>query len=144
MFRIPVKENNTDIHSLIHPHSGRPHLIRSAAVIIWDGLTLHSCMETIHEVCSELKHLPAPSRGIPFLGLGDFHQVAPVVKGIGCTVSAQASIKQSPLWRQFQILSLTAPVRSVAHPQFTEFVDLIRENYQATILDRLPGSSVRP
>jgi hypothetical protein len=75
--------------------------------------------------------------GIPFVGVGDFRQVAPVVTGHGPTAAIQASIKTSYLWPLFLTNSLTAPCRSATDPEFTAFVDRIGEDYMhaSTSLD---------
>lgn len=70
-----------------------------------------------------------PFGGIPFVGIGDFRQVAPVVKGQGCTPARLASIKSSSSWSQFKILTLHTPVRSAQDPQYTAYVDRIGEDY---------------
>lgn len=70
-----------------------------------------------------------PFGGIPFIGLGDFRQVAPVVKGQGYIPALLASIKSSHLWPQFSIHSLEQPIRGAHDPTYTEFVDNIGENY---------------
>jgi PIF1-like helicase len=70
-----------------------------------------------------------PFGEIPFLGVGDFRQVAPVVKGSGCTSARLACVTSSALWTQFVILSLHAPIRSARDPLYTAFVDRIGEDY---------------
>jgi hypothetical protein len=85
-----------------------------------------------------------PFGGIPFVGIGDFRQVAPVVKGGGRTATRLASIQSSPLWGKFTILRLHSPIRSAQDPQYTAFVDDIGENYMEdhctlSMLERLPS-----
>ena len=70
-----------------------------------------------------------PFGGIPFVGLGDFRQVAPVVKGTGPTASRMASIKASQIWPIFDILKLHTPIRSAQDPEYTAFVDNIGEDF---------------
>jgi hypothetical protein len=74
----------------------------------------------------------SPFGGIPFLGLGDFRQVAPVVKGQGCTPTLLASIKSSPLWQTFRSYSLQRPIRSAQDIEYTAFVDRIGEDSEHT------------
>ena len=71
----------------------------------------------------------APFGGIPFLGIGDFRQVAPVIKGTGCTPARLASVKSSSLWSTFSFFSLHTPIRSARDPFYTAFVDRIGEDY---------------
>lgn len=74
----------------------------------------------------------APFGGIPFIGIGDFRQVAPVVKGSGCTPARLASVKSSTLWPSFSVVSLEAPIRTARDPAYTAFVDRIGEDYTSS------------
>ena len=85
-----------------------------------------------------------PFGGIPFIGIGDFRQVAPVVKGSGCTPARLVSVKSSTLWPSFSVLSLEAPIRTARDPEYTAFVDHIGEDYMSStvslhLLHRLPS-----
>jgi len=71
-----------------------------------------------------------PFGGIPFLGIGDFRQVAPVVKGTGVTPARLASVKSSPLWDAFHIMKLCAPIRSAQDALYTAFVDNVGEDHE--------------
>jgi hypothetical protein len=79
--------------------------------------------------------------GIPFVALGDFRQVAPVVKAQGRTAALLASVKSSSTWSAFLIHTLHQPIRSAADPHYTQFVDNIGENYhQLTVaIDNIPS-----
>jgi hypothetical protein len=86
MFGIPVTEESTDLHSSVHPFSARAELIRNATTIIWDELPKvnRAAWECVDELCRRIMNIyDKPFGGIPFLGLGDFRQVAPVVSGAG-------------------------------------------------------------
>ena len=85
-------------------------------------------VEAVHNVCCEIKHCNKPFGNIPFIGVGDFRQVAPVIKGIGPTTTFDTCIKSSPLWLNFRIYSLHQPIRSASDPGYTKFVDDISEN----------------
>ena len=122
----------TDIHSKIVPNSYRAQLIQSTSAIIWDELpsanltTLHCVDEACHW-CTKKKRAFG---GIPFIGVGNFRQIAPVVRGQGPTATLMSSVKSSPLWQQFQTFSLHAPQRSEADSEYTAFVDRIGEDYE--------------
>ncbi|OBZ79596.1 ATP-dependent DNA helicase PIF1 [Grifola frondosa] len=131
MFGIPVSDNNIGLHSLIPLHSARAQLIDSTALIIWDELPMvnKAVFEAVHHLCAEIKHSSRPFGGIPFIGLSDFRQVAPVISGSGPSATVDVSIKSSYLWNTFKITSLTLPIRSAQDPDYTAFVDFIGEDY---------------
>lgn len=121
-----------DLHSLIKPGSIRAALIKHAAAITWDELPManKAAIECTDMICRQLKQVDKPFGGIPFIGLGDFRQVAPVVKGQGCTSTLLASIKSSYLWPHFTLYSLQQPIRGAGDPGYTNFVDNIGEDHQ--------------
>lgn len=65
--------------------------------------------------------------GKVFFSLGDFCQVAPVVKGCGPTATYKASIWLSHLWPHFKILRLEIPVRNACNSDYLAWVDAIGE-----------------
>jgi hypothetical protein len=85
-------------------------------------------VEAVHDVCCLVKQNDRPFGGIPFVGVGDFRQVAPVVKGSGPAASFDACIKSSHLWKHFRILSLHQPIRTASDPGYSAFIDHIGEN----------------
>jgi len=151
LFHIPVKEvsikfvslhnstkknvldkDNIDLQSSIQAHTYRAELILEASLIIWEELAAANvaAMNCVDELCRHLKnkkHLPFG--GIPFLGLGDFRQVTPVVRGEGVTPLLLASVKSSLTWPYFRIFTLHQPHRSAEDLDYTEFVDRIGEDY---------------
>jgi hypothetical protein len=96
-------------------------------------------MDSVDDLCRTLTNVALPFGGIPFLGIGDFRQVAPVVKGTGPSSALQASIKSSDAWLSFNILRLHTPIRSAQDPAYTASVDEIGENYvqRTVVLDML-------
>lgn len=82
-------QDNAEIKSFIMAASSRADLIINAAAIIWDELCMANvaAFEAVHNICCELKNSSKPFGGIPFVGAGDFRQIAPVVKGVGPSVS---------------------------------------------------------
>lgn len=71
-----------------------------------------------------------PFGGIPFIGLGDFHQISPIIKGQGLTAALKASIKSSQLWQEFKVYTVDYPHRTCEDPEYTTFVDQIGEDYK--------------
>lgn len=116
--------------SLITPGTSRAGLLEAASIIIWDEFPMANIavIEAVHNVCCTLKQSDKPFGGIPFIGIGDFRQVGPVVKGTGPSATFNACVKASFLWPLFRIFSLHHPIRSAADPEYTEFVDAIGEN----------------
>ena len=53
-----------------------------------------------------------------FVVIGDFRQVAPVVRGNGPSTVFDASIKSSYLWSCFHLLSLSQPIRDAIDIQY--------------------------
>jgi hypothetical protein len=61
-----------------------------------------------------------------FIGLGNFRQVAPVVRGSsGPTATLNSSIRTSTLWDHFKVLRLTTPVQQAGDPVYTRWVDQV-------------------
>ncbi|KAF8469301.1 hypothetical protein DFH94DRAFT_230907 [Russula ochroleuca] len=85
------------VQSSVRHFSFRAELIRSIALIAWDDLPAANVawLDCVDNICRSLLKKDVPFRGITFLGIGDFRQVAPVVKGIGCAPAQLASEKLS-------------------------------------------------
>ena len=66
-----------------------------------------------------------PFGGKVFLGIGDFRQVAPVVRGAGKSETINASIRSSQLWPFFSHLKLYAPIRNASDLDYATWVDTI-------------------
>ncbi|CAG8841387.1 19538_t:CDS:2, partial [Gigaspora margarita] len=64
----------------------------------------------------------------PFIGVGDFRQVAPVVKEAGKSATIDASIKTSHLWTHFDKYVLNQLIHNANDPEFAYFVDAIGNN----------------
>ena len=101
-------------------------------------------MECVDNLCCLLKPKKwyLPFRGIPFIGLGDFCQVAPVVHGHGVTPLLLVSVQLFHLWVSFKILTLYQPHCSADNSEFTAFIDNIGKDYNhqqisLSILDHL-------
>lgn len=88
-----------------------------------------AALECCDQLCQSLKWNKKPFGGIPFIGIGDFRQVAPVIKGQGLTPALHASVKSSDTWPAFKILTVHHPFRRASDPAYTNFVDLIGEDY---------------
>ena len=78
-----------------------------------------------------------PFGGKTFLALGDFRQVAPVLRDVTAPASVfDSSIRSSPLWAHFEVLRLTQPIRNAGDPVYSTWVDCIGDGvppYNKTI-----------
>jgi hypothetical protein len=83
--------------------------------------------ETIDEVLQMSTGCNKLFGGKTILGIGDFHQVAPVIPGAGPSEILAASIKSSSLWSRFSILSLTVPMHFGKDRELCNFVDTVGE-----------------
>ena len=82
--------------------------------------------ECADKLCRQVRERPHSFfGGIPFVGLGDFHQVAPIVPGEGETSTLTASVKSSALWHHLHMFKLMTSIRCNTDPEYTAFVDAI-------------------
>jgi hypothetical protein len=79
-----------------------------------------------------------PFGGKVFVGLGDFRQVAPVVKSAAASATFDASIRSSPIWSTFHVLRLTAPIRNASDPEYSAWVDQIGDGFISGHNIRMP------
>ncbi|KIJ46602.1 hypothetical protein M422DRAFT_249754 [Sphaerobolus stellatus SS14] len=130
MFKIPVDNDTVIIQSKVKPDTNWANLICHTAVIIWDELPLanKATLECVNHLCQELPNNDLTFGGIPFIGIGDFRQVSPVIKGQGPMAKIQASIKSSNLWSFFHVQSLHLPIRSAADLEYTALVNKTGED----------------
>ena len=97
--------------------------------MFWEELAAanKSAIECCDKICRQIKESSHPFGGIPFIGIGDFHQIPPIVKTQAPPL--QASIKFSSLWPHFSIHSLRYPHRTASDPEYTNLIDHIGEDY---------------
>jgi hypothetical protein len=142
---LTFEQDNVALTSSIRPFSYRAELIRAASFIAWDELPAANVawMDCVDNLCRSLMKTDRCFGGIPFLGIGDFRQVAPVVKGTGCAPALQASVKSSSSWTSFHILKLHTPIRGARDPTYTSVVDDVGENFaeKTVLLDILESVS---
>lgn len=108
LFRVPIEENNTNLQSSIKYNSNRTDLIRATKLIIWDELPManKAILDCVDILLQQICRKNEPSGKKPLIGLGDFRQVAPVIKGAGKSATIDASIKSSHLWSYFIMYEL--------------------------------------
>jgi hypothetical protein len=101
-----------------------------------------AAIECVDQLLQTLMQTTRPFGGKTFLALGDFRQVAPVVRGsAGEVASFQSSIRSSYLWPHFRVLRLITPIRTAADPEYSEWIDRIGEGHEQrvtlTLLNRV-------
>jgi hypothetical protein len=84
-----------------------------------------SALECVNELLQAITGKDEPFGGKIFLGIGDFHQTAPIVRFAGKTETIEASIVSSPLWPSFSILRLDQAIRNASDPEYARWVDEI-------------------
>ena len=75
-------------------------------------------IECTDQLLRKLMKCSLPFGGKPIISLGDFHQVAPVIKNSSRAAVFDASICSSYLWPLFTILPLTYPMRNAINFKF--------------------------
>ncbi|EAW24643.1 uncharacterized protein NFIA_101270 [Aspergillus fischeri NRRL 181] len=125
-FGIPVQDSDEGLESKISLYRARAELIRHAQLIIWEELPIAemAVLECANQLLQDINQLPFG--GKTFIALGDFRQVAPVVRG-SCRPSATLnhSVRSSYLWDHFDILRLTIPIRYAGDVAYATWVDQV-------------------
>jgi hypothetical protein len=130
MCHLPVTDDNTNIVSSIPTNSARADLLRAAKFIMWDELPMANIavFEAVDALLRDVMAVDALFGGKILIGIGDFQQVAPIVKGGGPTATFLASILSSALWHHFMVNVLTEPICNARDPAFADFVNCIGED----------------
>jgi hypothetical protein len=127
-FGIPVQESDVGLVSKVRTQSGRAELLRHASALIWEELPMakKAVVECADQLLQDIMGNNLPFGGKLFIGLGDFRQVAPVVRGsAGPTATLNSSIRTSFLWDHFKVLRLTIPVRQAGDPLYARWIDQV-------------------
>lgn len=91
-----------------------------------------ACVHAVDALLRLLCATDKPFGGKPFIGVGDFRQVAPVVRGGGLAAAIDASIRSSTLWPCFTIEKLEQPMRNATDLEYCNYVDGIGEDVDET------------
>lgn len=89
-----------------------------------------ACLHAVDALLRLLCNTDKPFGGKSFIGVGDFRQVAPVVKGGGLNAAIDASIRTSSLWPKFSVSKLEQPMRNAADLEYCNYVDGIGEDVE--------------
>ena len=128
MFGIPVREGSSELVSKISVFSGRAEVLRRAALIVWEEFPManKAAIECADSLMRQIVRRDLPFGNKTFLALGDFRQVAPVLRDTNSPAAVfDSSIRSSSLWTHFQILRLTQPIRNAGDPAYATWVDRI-------------------
>ena len=100
----------------IKPHSDRAELLCAASLIVWEELPManKACLYAVDALLRLLCNADKPFGGKHFISVGDFRQVAPVVRGGGLGAAIDTSIRISDLWPRFTLHKLEQPMRNAA------------------------------
>ena len=93
-----------------------------------------AALQAVNCLLQTLTGSTEPFGGKFLIAVGDFRQVAPVVRGGGLAAVIDASVRMSPLWDLFHINRLTRPMRNAADPEFCQYIDDIGEDAMACCL----------
>jgi hypothetical protein len=89
-----------------------------------------TALECVDQLLQDIMGNDIPLGGKLFVGVGDFRQVAPVVRGgSGPTATFYASVRSSELWSHFQILRLRTPIRNASDLDFSRWVVRVLGGY---------------
>jgi PIF1-like helicase len=128
MFGIPVQENSSDLVSKISIFSGRAEVLRRAVLIVWEEFPManKAAIECVDSLLRQIMRNDLPFGNKTFLALGDFQQVAPVLRDVTAPAAVfDSSIRSSSLWEHFHILRLTHPIRNAGDPTYADWVDRV-------------------
>jgi len=85
-------------------------------------------VEAIDTACQLLTGIQEPFGGKIVIAIGDFRQVAPIVKHGSELDTYQASILSWPVWQTFTTLELFCPICNAQDLELCQFVDSIGED----------------
>ena len=86
--------DNTELQSQIDPQSNQADYLHYVNLIVWEELLManKAVIECTDQLLRKLMKCSLPFGGKPIISLGDFHQVAPVVKNSSQAAVFDASI----------------------------------------------------
>jgi hypothetical protein len=91
-----------------------------------------ACLHAVDALLRLLCNTNKPFGGKSFISVGDFRQVAPVVRGGGLSAAIDASVRTSNLWLKFTVSKLEQPMRNATDLEYCNYVDGIGEDVEQT------------
>lgn len=138
LYGVPVDEFNPFLKSSVPPNSDRARLLAAAKCHIIDEIGgLHfKAFDCADRLMRSVTQNPSTVWGGRMLiTVGDFRQVAPVVRYGGRTAISKASIRTQPVFRRFEILRLHVSIRQGSDLAFSAFLDDIGDNVGSDTVD---------
>lgn len=126
-----ARQTEQGLQSNIRHTSGHAALLRHSSLIVWEEMPMSkkSAMECVDELLQQLMGSELPFGGKAFLGVGDFRQVAPIIKNATRLGVVEASPQSSHLWPTFRILRLHQAIRHASDPEYSSWVDDIGDGH---------------
>jgi PIF1-like helicase len=87
----------------------------------------------VHDTLQQVTQCPLPFGGKIVILLGDFRQTCPIVRRGTKADVIDASNKSSTLWHLFCIWQLQTPIRHAHDPEFSTFINNIRNGAGPTV-----------
>ena len=137
LFKLPVPVTECSTCN-ISPTSQQAAHIKSTALFIIDEASMipSHALHAIDLLLRDLTKLDLPFGGKVMLLGGDFRQVLPVVRKATKVGILEQSIKSSPLWQCFNILSLSTNMRT--HPDEIHFSKWLLDLGNGILHSKLP------
>lgn len=149
LFGLPIDEGESlgppSVGSSITPQSLAGRLLHSADVIVIDEVSmLHKdFLIAINNVLQSVSNSNALFGGKQMILCGDFHQLAPIVKGPRSTMPSKtisASIISSPLFRSLKVLQLNTAHR-FKNQEWASFLHEVARGEGSPVIDGDPGAT---
>lgn len=123
VFKLPVPLLDTSVSSM-RAHSKQADLIRNAALIIWDEVSMvpKDALNVVDRLLKEICQNNLPFGGKTIVFGGDFRQVLPVVRHGNRTTIVESNVKQSPLWSYVTQRKLTVNMRANGDLEFCNWL----------------------
>ena len=123
VFKLPVPLLDTSVSSM-RAHSKQADLIRNAALIIWDEVSMvpKDALNVVDRLLKEICQNNLPFGGKTLVFGGDFRQVLPIVRHGNRTTIVESNVKQSPLWSYVTQRKLTVNMRANGDLEFCNWL----------------------
>jgi hypothetical protein len=89
-----------------------------------------ACLYAVDALLRLLCNTNKPFDSKSFISVGDFRQVALVVRGGGLSAAINASIHTSSLWLKFVVSKLEQPMQNATNPEYCNYVDGIGKDVE--------------
>ncbi|KAK3933230.1 ATP-dependent DNA helicase [Frankliniella fusca] len=125
LFGIPIKEDDAAIFlSTIKCESEQAQKLISTQVIIWDEISLVNRwqIELVDKYLRLLCKIDAPFANKIVILSGDFRQILPVVRHGYRQKTVEASIINTILWHQIEIVEMNENIRAENNPEFARWL----------------------